>query len=69
MKHIANCYDYRRPDAFSLHKFKSTSRIDRELEWNQHMVWAGKYTIGRPQAAEKYTVEQLEEMGLIGLYL
>lgn len=40
-----------------------------DLEWKNHLVWVNRNTIGRPQATKKYTVEQLEIKGYVGVYL
>lgn len=37
---------------------------DRE----RHSRWRAQFIEGRPQATEHYTTEQLEAMGLVGLY-
>ena len=34
-----------------------------------HKSWLKDKIIGEPKASEKYTVEQLKEMGLVGVYV
>lgn len=38
------------------------------LEWQRHLDYIKKNVVKRPQATEKYTIEQLEERELIGIY-
>lgn len=59
MRHLSNIYDHRKPDA------RNTTP---EEAWRQHLEWINRNVIGRPQATETYTVEQLEAMGMIGIY-
>ena len=35
----------------------------------RHRQWLKDKIIGEPKASEKYTVEQLKEMGLVGVYV
>ena len=39
-----------------------------EEAWAHHVEWLKDKVIGEPQATEAYTVEQLKEMGLVGVY-
>jgi hypothetical protein len=39
-----------------------------EQAWQHHLEWLDGKIIGRPQATETYTVEQLEAMDLVGVY-
>ena len=36
--------------------------------WAEFVEWARDKKIGRPRATEHYTVEELEEMGVVGYY-
>ena len=36
--------------------------------WAHHVEWLKDKIIGEPQATETYTVEQLKEMGMVGVY-
>ena len=40
----------------------------QEEAWKHHTEWLKGKHIGRPHASEVYTVEQLEEMGMVGVY-
>mgnify|MGYP006352070807 CR=1 FL=1 len=71
MRHLSNLFDPRTEDArknftLSYHAHFDSALADREWEW--HMKWVNENVIGRPHASEYYTVEQLEERGMVGLY-
>lgn len=40
----------------------------QEEAWRNHLEWLKGKVIGEPQATEAYTVAQLKEMGLVGVY-
>jgi hypothetical protein len=40
----------------------------RERAWQHHLAYLKDKVIGRPQASDTYTVEELEAMGLVGVY-
>ncbi len=42
------------------------SQLEAETEWRNYLK---DKVIGDPKAAEKFTVKQLKEMGLVGVYL
>lgn len=44
------------------------SVLANDNAWILVKVWMGEFATGRPKATGEYSVEQLEEMGLIGLY-
>ena len=66
MKHLINLYDPKREDA----EFNIRTRpYEMPLEaWTRQMEWLKGKHIGRPQATKTYTVEQLEDMGYVGVY-
>lgn len=37
-------------------------------QWVKHLAWVNRNITDRPKATEAYTVEQLEAMGMIGIY-
>ena len=41
----------------------------QEEAWANHLYWLKGKVIGEPQATEAYTVAQLKEMGLVGVYM
>jgi hypothetical protein len=40
----------------------------QEEAWHWHLEWLKGKVIGDPQATETYTVAQLKEMGMVGVY-
>jgi hypothetical protein len=40
----------------------------RERAWQRHLDYLRDKIIGEPQGTEAYTVEQLKEMGMVGVY-
>ena len=72
MRFVCNEYDPEKPIAkqiFYSGNWGVGEAWQDHPAWQYHLVWIAKFTKGRPQATAKYTVEQLEEMGFIGLYL
>jgi len=72
MKFLSNTHNPFLPDTkkfhcFSFHAIQGGPEACEE-EWRQHMDWIKSNLIGRPQASKHYTVEQLEDMGLVGIY-
>lgn len=41
----------------------------RELAWQRQLKWLEDKAIGDPQATPSYTVEELKEMGMVGVYI
>lgn len=39
-----------------------------EREWQSYLEWIRENTIGPPEATDKYTVKQLQDMGMVGIY-
>jgi len=52
-------------------KIYISRRIDetQEQAWINHLKWLEGKVIGDPQSTEAYTVEQLKEMGFVGVYV
>jgi len=67
MRHLDNIYNPDKPDAKQL--IKTRSGQTPEEAWAQQERWLSGKTIGRPKATEHYTVEQLEAMGMVGVYV
>ena len=66
---ISNFVDPNRHDAKE--RFRFTTYADfaqAEEEWRGHLDRLAKGVIGPPQGTEKYSVKQLKDAGLIGLY-
>jgi len=66
MKFLSNTYDPKRKDA-KMHVVRSFHGTD-EQAWKHHQEWLQGKVIGRPKATDAYSVEQLEEMGMVGVY-
>lgn len=69
---LSNTYNPDSSDAkmrmvYSLHAVCSGETACAE-EWKYHIEWINENICGRPHASNKHTVEQLEGMGLIGIY-
>ena len=46
-----------------------TARGDMsDTEWEYHLKYVAEHVVGRPKASKEYTVWQLENWGLVGLY-
>lgn len=66
MKFLSNTYDPKRKDA----PMRVTARIGETQQeaWRWHLEWLRGKVIGEPQETSTYTVEQLKEMGMVGVY-
>ena len=71
-RHLSNIFDHRLPYAKNALCYSHTARMQgksaMDREWQRHLDWINKNVIGRPKATKKYTVEELEEMGMVGIY-
>lgn len=67
MKYLSNTYSPKLSDAPN-YIFRRMHETPKEA-WQNYLSWLDNKIIGRPQATEKYTVEQLEEMGMVGVYI
>lgn len=71
MKFLSNIYNPALPNArmyftTSYQGFLDPSKA--ELEWKNHIDWINENIVGEPQPTDTYTVEQLKQMGYIGIY-
>ena len=66
MKWLTNTHDPNDPHA----PMYVVRTLDETYEgaWRNHCEYLSDKIIGRPQATSKYAVEQLEEMGMVGVY-
>lgn len=64
---ITNTYDPSRPDAWAT-IFLMPGQTHREAEESQKEFLYNKI-IARPKATDTHTVEQLEAMGMVGVYV
>ena len=67
MKFLSNTYNPNDEDKAKMYLVLNF-RESREDEWQRWLDWLKGKVIGRPQASDTYTVEQLEAMGLVGVY-
>ena len=66
MKFLTNTYDPKREDAeYHLSYIRG---IPRDQQWRDYLIWLSDKCIARPKATNFYTVEQLEAMGMVGIY-
>lgn len=73
MRHLSNIPDPRIPrtkEYFTCYTYYEWCNGPSAIEaaWERHLEWVNSNVIGRPKATEKYTVEELENMGMIGIY-
>ena len=59
------------PNAKDAYRFVTSMRYLTETPdeaWAAWKAWLADKIVARPQATEKYTVEQLETLGMVGVY-
>lgn len=68
--HLSNIFDPNLPGAKVMHQYEaSINEVQRRNdEWNAHLDWYLSHLTGPPKASEAHTVEQLEAMGMVGVY-
>ena len=69
--HLYNIYNPCLPDAQANHTYSNHAMMEPRLkayEWKQHMDRYLANLTGPPKATDHYTVEELEKMGMVGLY-
>jgi hypothetical protein len=67
MRHLSNIFNPAAADAQQsiTRSFHETP----EQAWRHHLEWLTGKVIGPPKATATYSVEQLEGMGMVGVYL
>lgn len=69
---LSNIYNPELPDAKMYYICSSHAIIygeeGIEREWQRHLDWVNRNIIGLPQATDKYTVEELVKMNIVGIY-
>jgi hypothetical protein len=67
LRFLSNTHDPKDPHAkmYIAHRFDQT----QEEAWHYHCEWLKGKVIGKPQATSAYTVEELEKMGMVGVYI
>ena len=66
LKHVGN---YPKDLEHSMYNIYVPQGKTMEIVWQEHLRFREGKIVGRPRANDRYTVEQLEEQGLIGLYV
>ena len=66
MRFLYNAYDLEREDA--LYNVLRRDGQTQQEAYQEYKALLSDKIIGKPQATEKYTVEQLEYNGLVGVY-
>jgi hypothetical protein len=51
-----------------MYNHRSDTPQKKEAEWNKYLAYLSDKVIARPMATAYCTVEQLEYMGLVGIY-
>lgn len=66
LRFLSNTHDPKDKNArmYVARRFDET----QEEAWRNHLAWLKGKVIGEPQATEAYTVAQLKEMGMVGVY-
>lgn len=66
MKFLSNIHnpDDEYASAYVTRSFHET----QEEAWQHHIEWLKGKVITRPKATDKYTIEELEAMGMVGVY-
>ena len=72
-RHLSNIFDHRAPrarDNFTGYSYLEWREGDPAIKraWQRHLDWINQNEIGPPQATEKYSQKELEDMGMIGIY-
>lgn len=70
-KFLSNISNPKSADARKYFTHNKEAFLDSELadlEWQYYLDWVEKNEIGRPSPTEHYTVEELENMGMVGIY-
>ena len=62
---LTNTYDPTREDA--KYSLSVALNENRDEQWAKYLVWLDGFIIGRP-AAGIHSVEELEAMGMVGVY-
>lgn len=71
-KFLSNIYNPHSKDA---ERYLTHSHTDMfngpsamKAAWDRHLSWINSNVIDKPKATDTYTVEQLEAMGMVGVY-
>lgn len=65
MKWLTKVYNPRLPDARYFYTYETDDRV---TEWNAYIQWINTKHIGNPKPSDTFTVEQLKQQNMIGIY-
>ena len=68
---LSNIYDHRLPsgEMYFIYSFDTYQNPElKKQEWQNHLDWINRFVISRPKSTPSYTVKQLENMEMIGIY-
>jgi len=70
MKYLSNIKDPRKPEAKTkfVYRFSTNTPAEKDAEFERYLAWVADNHIGQPKATDKYSVEELEQMGMVGIY-
>jgi hypothetical protein len=63
-----NSYNPRKRDAKSFVISQNAPEEKKAILWSYVKKWSQEFVVGEPEATEKYTTEQLKQMGYVGFY-
>lgn len=67
LRFLTNTHDPKDPNAMM---YVSTNPGQSQLAaWREHQLWLVGKVIGDPQATAIYTVEELKQRGMVGVYV
>ncbi len=67
MKFLGNTHDPQDEENAKMYVVRRFGETHDEA-WKHHIEWLKGKVIGDPQATEAYTVRQLKDMGMVGVY-
>lgn len=63
-----NSYNPRKRDAKGFVISPNAADEKKSILWTYFKKWSQEFVVGEPEATEKYTVEELKQMGYVGFY-
>jgi len=71
-RHLSNTYDPTIQDAKVGYSYSYYARLCgqsmMDYEWQTHLDWINENVVGEPEGCDDYTVQQLKDKGMIGIY-
>lgn len=70
--HLSNIYDPKKPGTKRYFCYSHDASMGgphaKEEEWQQYLDWVNRGIIGPPEETDHYSREDLEQMGMVGIY-